>query len=98
MLFYEPLFLFIFFPTFYLLYLLGERRYSVRGAIILLGSIVFYEWSDPLFPILVLGSAAIDWVIAGRIGRAARDSRAAKLLLGLGVVLNLAMLVHFKYT
>ena len=36
MLFYEPLFLFVFFPTFYLLYLLGERRYWLRGGVILL--------------------------------------------------------------
>ena len=98
MLFYEPLFLFIFFPTFYLLYLLGERRYWMRGAVILLGSIAFYEWSDPLFPMLVLGSAVIDWIIAGRIGRTERGARSAKLLLTLGVLLNLALLIHFKYT
>ena len=98
MLFYEPLFLFVFFPSFYLLYLLGERRYWLRGGIILLGSFAFYEWSDPLFPLLVLGSAAIDWVIAGRMDRMERGSRSAKLLLALGVVLNLALLVHFKYT
>ena len=98
MLFYEPLFLFVFFPTFYLLYLLGERRYWLRGGIILLGSFAFYEWSDPLFPLLVLGSAVIDWVIAGRMDRMERGSLSAKLLLALGVVLNLALLVHFKYT
>ena len=98
MLFYEPLFLFIFFPTFYLLYLLGERRYWVRGAVILLGSIAFYEWSDPVFPLLVLVSSAIDWLIARGMDRMERGTRAVKLLLGFGVILNLALLVHFKYT
>jgi alginate O-acetyltransferase complex protein AlgI len=98
MLFYEPLFLFVFFPTFYLLYLLGEQRRFLRGAIILLGSFVFYEWSDPLFPLLVLLSSGIDWLIAGWMDRLERGSSKAKLLLALGVILNIGILFHFKYT
>ncbi len=98
MLFYEPLFLFIFLPTFYLLYLAAERGYWLRLGVILFGSFVFYEWSDPVFPLLVLVSSLADWVIAGRIARAARGAYSSKFLLALGVVLNLAMLVHFKYT
>ena len=96
MLFYEPLFLFLFLPTFYLLYLAGERRYGLRLGVILLGSLVFYLWSDPLFPLLVVVSSVADWFIAAGIARAAPGR--AKLLLTLGVLLNLAMLVHFKYT
>jgi alginate O-acetyltransferase complex protein AlgI len=98
MLFYEPLFLFVFLPTFYLLYLAGERGYWLRLGVILFGSFVFYEWSDPVFPLLVLVSSLVDWLVAGRIARIAPGARSAKLLLGLGVALNLAMLVHFKYT
>src|SRR4051812_7460574 len=98
MLFYEPLFLFVFFPTFYLLYLIGERRFWIRGAVILLGSIAFYEWSDPVFPLLVLASSVVDWIIAGRLNRMERGTRPAQLLLTFGILLNLAMLVHFKYT
>src|SRR5271166_1542306 len=98
MLFYEPLFLFVFLPTVYLLYLLVERRYWLRGGIILLASIVFYEWSDPFFPLIVLGSSAIDWGIGGRLARLPQGSRQARFVLGLGVILNLALLIHFKYT
>src|SRR5271166_2276274 len=98
MLFYEPLFLFVFLPTVYLLYLLVERRYWLRGGVILLASIAFYEWSDPLFPLIVLASSAIDWGIGGRLARVPEGSRQARLLLALGVILNLALLVHFKYT
>jgi alginate O-acetyltransferase complex protein AlgI len=47
MLFFEPLFLFLFFPTFYLIYLLGERRARARLFIILGASVIFYFWSEP---------------------------------------------------
>jgi len=98
MLFYEPLFLFVFLPNFYLLYLLGERRYWLRGAVILLGSIVFYEWSEPFFAALVLVSCVADFLIARRIAQISASSRQAKLLLALGIVVNVSMLLHFKYT
>ncbi|MBV9654434.1 MAG: MBOAT family protein, partial [Acetobacteraceae bacterium] len=98
MLFYEPLFLFVFLPTFYLLYLAFERGYWARLGVILFGSFVFYEWSDPLFPLLVLASSLADWVIARAIARFPRGAAGAKVLLTLGILLNLAMLVHFKYT
>ena len=49
MLFYEPLFLFIFLPSFYLAYLLGERRAWTRRAVILLASLLFYLWAEPVF-------------------------------------------------
>ena len=62
-------FLFVFLPTFYLLYLAGERGYWLRLGVILFGSVVFYEWSDPVFPLLVVVSALADWLIAGRIAR-----------------------------
>lgn len=98
MLFYEPLFLFIFLPTFYLLYLAGERRYGLRLTVILLGSFVFYEWSDPIFPLLVVLSALLDWLIGRFIGRMRRGAPSARWLLACGILLNLALLVHFKYT
>jgi alginate O-acetyltransferase complex protein AlgI len=98
MLFYEPLFLFVFFPNFYLTYLLGERREGLRRGIILGASVLFYTWSEPLFVPVVLASAIADHLIARRIDCLAPRSRQAKLLLAIGVLINLAILVHYKYT
>jgi alginate O-acetyltransferase complex protein AlgI len=98
MLFYEPLFLFVFFPTFYLIYLLGERREEVRRGVILIASVLFYTWSEPLFVPLVVASAVSDHLIAKRIDGLSRQSRQAKLLLAVGVIVNLGILVHYKYT
>ena len=98
MLFYEPLFLFVFFPTFYLIYLLGERREALRQGVILGSSVLFYTWSEPLFVPVVLVSAMADHLISLRIDRLPRQARRAKVLLAIGVLGNLAILVHYKYT
>jgi alginate O-acetyltransferase complex protein AlgI len=98
MLFYEPLFLFVFFPTVYLIYLLGEQREKLRLGVILCASVLFYTWSEPLFVPVVLASALADHLIAQRIDRLPRPSRQAKLLLAAGVLINLGILVHYKYT
>ena len=98
MLFYEPLFLFVFFPSFYLIYLLGERHEALRRGVILCASVLFYAWSGPLFAPVVLASALADHLIARRIDRLPSRSRQARLLLALGVLLNLGILAHYKYT
>ena len=98
MLFYEPLFLFVFFPTFYLIYLLGERREALRRGVILCASVLFYTWSEPLFVPVVLASALADHLIARRIDRLPRACPQAKLLLAIGVLINVGILVHYKYT
>ncbi len=98
MLFCEPLFLFIFFPTFYLTYLLSERWEGRRRAVILCASLVFYFWSEPLFVPVVLISSLVDHIVGLRIDRLPDRSRQAKALLVAGVLVNLAILVHYKYT
>jgi alginate O-acetyltransferase complex protein AlgI len=98
MLFYEPLFLFVFFPTFYLIYLLGARRKAFRHGVVLCGSLLFYTWSAPLFVPVVLASSVVDHVIGQRIDRSPDRSRRAKVLLAIGVMVNLGVLIHYKYT
>src|SRR4051812_32429965 len=96
MLFYEPLFLFVFFPTFYLIYLLGGQREGFRRIVILCGSVLFYFWSEPIFVPVVLASSLLDHIIGNRITQG--GPRRAKFLLAIGVLSNLAILIHYKYT
>ena len=98
MLFYEPLFLFVFFPTFYLIYLLAERRARARLVVILVASVLFYFWSEPLFVPVVFASALLDYLLGRRIARLPQGSAAAKALLAIGVLANLGILFHYKYT
>jgi len=67
MLFYEPLFLFLFGPAVYLIYLFfGEVR-TRRALILLAASVVFYAWSEPVFIFLVFASVALDLYVAQKL-------------------------------
>lgn len=70
MLFYEPLFLFLFAPAVYLIYLLAGADRGRRLLILLLASVVFYGWSEPLFIFLVFASIGLDLIVARRISEA----------------------------
>lgn len=97
MLFYEPLFLFLFGPAVYLLYFFFGANRGRRALILLAASVAFYGWSEPLFIIVVLASVALDLVVARRLAATeAAASRRAWLALGVGA--NLAILVYYKYT
>ena len=94
MLFYEPLFLFLFLPSVYLAYLaLG----SFRGPLLLCSSIAFYLWSEPSFVPLVVLSAWLDHAIGRAIQRQGKGTRAARLMLAAGVAANVGILLYFKY-
>ncbi|WP_442753969.1 MBOAT family O-acyltransferase [Methylocystis sp. JAN1] len=67
MLFYEPLFLFLFAPAVYLLYLFFGADRRRRAIILLLASVVFYGWSEPTFIFVVFASVALDLYVAERI-------------------------------
>ncbi|QGM99134.1 MBOAT family O-acyltransferase [Methylocystis parvus] len=67
MLFYEPLFLFLFAPAVYLLYLFFGADRHRRAIILLLASVVFYGWSEPAFIFVVFASVALDLYVAQRI-------------------------------
>lgn len=97
MLFYEPLFLFLFGPAVYLCYfLLGAAR-GPRALILLAASVAFYGWSEPHFILVVFAAIALDLLVARAIFPAPQGARRRRLWLVLGVVANLAILVYFKY-
>lgn len=98
MLFYEPLFLFLFAPAVYLLYELVGTRAALRALVLLAASVIFYAWSEPIFVWVVVGSVASDLFVARRIAAPGQAPRARKLWLTLGVCVNLGTLVYYKYT
>jgi alginate O-acetyltransferase complex protein AlgI len=98
MLFYEPLFLFLFAPAVYLIYLLFGAERGARALILLIASIVFYAWSEPVFVFVVFASVAADLFVAQRIDASSPDGSLRGRWLALGVALNLGILVYYKYT
>jgi alginate O-acetyltransferase complex protein AlgI len=97
MLFYEPLFLFLFFPILLVTYFLIGRTRPSRKWILLLGSFVFYAWSEPIFVWIVLASSAVDQRLGLFIG-GSEKRRAQKYALALGILLNIGILCYYKYT
>ena len=91
MLFSTPFFVFAFLPVFFALYWF----LPFRGIVLLLGSMVFYGWSEPVFLWVFLASAIFDWLLGWRIAGPGRDRRWA---LGIGVAANVGLLVYAKYT
>ena len=92
MLFYEPIFLFLFLPITFGLYLLTRRLAVLRLLVLLVASLVFYVWGEPAFVPVVIVSAALDYALGFAVARGARWA------LRLGVLANVALLVGYKYT
>jgi alginate O-acetyltransferase complex protein AlgI len=92
MLFYEPLFLFLFFPIVFAAFLAVRHRAGPRAAVLLAASLFFYLWSEPLFVPVVLLTCVTDYLLALQV---AKGSKAA---LALGVLINIGVLVYYKYT
>ncbi|MBX3514990.1 MAG: MBOAT family protein [Xanthobacteraceae bacterium] len=97
MLFYEPFFALLAFPAFYAIYLWFNDRASAKKWVLILGSIAFYTWGEPLFVPVVLVSALLDYVLSRRLQPETRDG-ARKAWLVLGIAANLGILVFYKYT
>src|SRR5437899_3833051 len=74
----------------------GFARSSI-GLLALL-SLVFYGWWNPIYLLLIVPLMLVNFVLAARIvPRDGRRPPAARSLLVLGIVLNLATLGYFKY-
>ncbi len=93
MLFSSSAFLFVFLPMVCLGYFLLGNRF--RNHWLLLTSLLFYGWGEPRYVSVMLLVIAFNYV-AG-IGMC-RYARLAKWILGADIIVNLSILVFFKYT
>ena len=98
MVFSSPLFLFFFFPIFFLLYYLLPSRAKVVW--LLAGGLLFYAWGEPVYVFLMIGEILMIWGCGAGIQRALDSGKRkqAVFFLVLGLVLALGALVYFKYT
>lgn len=95
MLFSSIVFLFSFFPAVMILYYLLPVRF--RNVILLLASLVFYAWGEPVYLFLMLLSILFNYFSGLDIARNLQDKRAAKRSLVFNLIINLAVLGFFKY-
>ncbi len=94
MVFSSVLFLFRFLPVFFICYYVAPGR--MKNFILLLGSLFFYAWGEPVYILLMLFSTLSDYV-HGRLIEKYRGGGRAKIFLVSSVLINLLVLCFFKY-
>ena len=95
MVFSSTVFLFLFLPALFILYYFpGVKSRAWRNTILLLASLGFYAWGEPLFVFLMLLSIFVNWAIALPMSRSAAHR---KLWLFAAVSFDLLLLGVFKY-
>ena len=97
MVFSSTVFLFLFLPLVVLIYynpFIKSRRF--RNYFLLLASLVFYAWGEPVFVWLMILSIVVGWYIGLRIERA-ETPIAKRRVLTIGVVFHVGLLFVFKY-
>lgn len=87
-------FLFRFLPVFFILYFLAPLR--MKNIILLLGSLFFYAWGEPIHVILLLFLMSSDYC-HGRLMELAKRKSSKVALMSSALVINLFVLGFFKY-
>jgi alginate O-acetyltransferase complex protein AlgI len=95
MLFSSTIFLFVFLPVVTGIYFLCPK--SWRNGWLLAASLFFYAWGEPRYLAVMLFSIGVNYTGARLLGVLAWGKGMRRGILSLVCVLNLGMLVYFKY-
>lgn len=93
MVFSSTVFLVYFLVIFVLTYWLTPEKY--RNIVALAWSVLFFAWGAPKFIFIVLISVIVDFLLAKAIYSS--NTKKKKQLLALSLLLNIGLLVYFKY-
>ncbi len=86
-------FLFIFLPLVLLTYFLAKKR-QLRNIVLLVFSLIFYAWGEPVYVILMLLAIIVNYFIALKIERRKRGKKKWMII---DVIFNLGVIGFFKY-
>ena len=98
MVFSDLFFLFAFIPAFAICYLLAglwRGGLGARNIILVIFSLIFYAWGEPVYVLLMLFSVLLNYLSGLAIGKTQGTGRRWALIMGL--VCNLLILGTFKY-
>lgn len=71
-----------------------QRRSTVSNAVLVVFSLIFYAWGEPIYVLLMLASVVMNYFVGLAIDRGETKSKAALIV---GVALNIAIIGVFKY-
>ena len=88
-------FLYLFLPACIIIYFAG-KSILYRNWVLVAFSVFFYAWGEPVYVLVLLLSAAVNYYLGRLIGGTKSRKRARGLMVA-SVVFNLALLGYFKY-
>ncbi len=89
-------FLFLFLPITLVVYYLVPVRF--KNIALLVASLFFYAWGEPVYVILMILSIAFNYVCGWEIEKKRSDKRAARMTLIIAIAVNIGLLGVFKYS
>ena len=96
MVFSSIVFMFLYLPVVLGVYYIAPVRY--RNLWLFLVNLVFYGWGEPVYILLMLFSICVNYINGRWIARyRVENKKKAKAVLALNTVINLGLLVFFKY-
>lgn len=96
MVFSSSVFLLAFMPIVIILYFLVPGR-AAKNVFLLVASLVFYAWGEPVYIVLMVASISINWLFGILIECCLPRSIPRKLCLVADLIANLGLLFFFKY-
>ncbi len=95
MVFSSLVFLLRFLPITILLYMIAPNI-KIKNIVLIVASLFFYAWGEPVWVILLIYSSLIDYVCGGLAGKHKRTKKGRTFMI-ISLVLNLGLLAIFKY-
>ncbi len=96
MVFSSLLFVYGFLPICLGLYALA-RNIKAKNVVLLIFSLIFYAWGEPVYICLLIFMTFCDWALSLAIGKTGKE-RLRKAILIFAVIINLSLIGVFKYT
>lgn len=94
----STVFLFIFLPVLLLIYYCKLiKSIKIKNIILLLASLLFYAYGEPIYVFVMIGSIIVNYFIGIFIDKYKDRKKAKKTIFILGIVFNVVLLVCFKY-
>lgn len=95
MVFSSIVFLFTFLPITLILYYISPRK--MKNIVLLLISLIFYAWGEPVYVFLMMFTTVFDYLIGLLINKYRRNKIKSKRIFIFAVLVNLGILGFFKY-
>ena len=91
------IFLTAFLPVIFVLDRLCVRKTALKNILLLLASLVFYAWGEPVYIILMMLSILLNYFCGMDIENKSENEAKAKRSLVFVITVNIVLLVFFKY-